>query len=138
MHSTGRYTFCETSQTIAIRNTIDAIDKTQQILERALIPAFKYTALITLTSIAALAYVLIKGFAVSLVTQGQFTTLNAALLSSPYIFPLALGALKVGFVATIIFGTLLASVVVFKCFFSCVTGKTVSWVNWHSFFNDII
>lgn len=81
-------------------------------------------------ALGAGAFYYLQGKVVSILTAGKFTTLNAALLSSPYVVPLYLTAAKITFVGSLLYLSILFCAVASKCISAKLLGKEISWDNW--------
>jgi hypothetical protein len=99
-------------------------------VERLCVPAIQYSALANVSILGITALTALKGAAISFLTDGRFTTLEAALLSSPYILPFVVGALGLSAIAVALFALTLFLAVICKCVSASLLGRQVTWENW--------
>jgi hypothetical protein len=107
-----------------------AIHNASLALEKQSIRTIQWTFLgaAGITTVAGIT--LLFGKILSIITAGQYTTLHAAILTSPYIFPLVVGAVQILVAATLSLAAIIAIAAAVKCITASILDKPITWENW--------
>lgn len=100
------------------------------ISEKVLVAAVQYAGYATLAASVIPIAIFAKGYIVSFLTGGQFTTVHSAILRGPIIGPLIIPAFKTSLIITIACGVLLGLSVAGKCISASLSGRPITWENW--------
>lgn len=99
-------------------------------LEKFSIQAAQYSIAVPLATAVLSGLYLLQGYVVLALTQGRFTTLNAALLSSPHVKNFIFGSVVIGTIAAVVFAAITAIAVAGKIGFSILLNREMTWDNW--------